>query len=59
MATFDAWQWNSMNAAVLPSGSGTVEKKTGTSYYTISISWNENRFESTDGSEKFEFEFHP
>jgi len=59
MATFDAWQWNSMNAAVLPSGSGTVKKKTGTSYYTISISWNENRFESTDGSEKFEFEFHP
>ena len=59
MATFDAWQWNSMNAAVLPSGSGTVKKKNGTSYYTISISWNENRFESTEGSEKFEFEFHP
>ena len=59
MATFDAWQWNSMNAAVLPNGSGTVKKKTGTSYYTISISWNENRFESTEGSEKFEFEFQP
>jgi len=59
MAQYDGWEWNKMNAAVLPNGSGTVKKKPGTSYYTISISWNENRFESTEGSEKFEFEFQP
>ena len=59
MAQHDGWEWNKMNADVLPAGSGTVEKKPGTSYYTISISWSENRFESTGGSEKFEFEFQP
>jgi len=59
MATFDAWQWNRANAAVLPSGSGTVEKKDGTDYYVISVSWTENRLEDAGGSEKFEFEFQP
>ena len=55
MATFDAWQWNSMNAAVLPSGSGTVGRY-GTTY-TITMTWDDNRDGTADDS--FVFEFQP
>jgi len=55
MATFDAWQWNSANAAVLPSGSGTVARS-GTTY-TITLTWDDDRDGTADDS--FVFEFQP
>jgi len=55
MATFDAWQWNSTNANVLPSGSGTVDRSGGT--YIITLTWDDDRDGSADDS--FVFEFQP
>ncbi len=59
MAQYDGWAWNSVNVTVLPGGSGTVKKKEGTDYYTISVSWDEKRLTDAGGTEKFEFEFQP
>lgn len=39
MAATDAYQWNSTNARVLPSGTGTVTSNG--NLFTINISWNE------------------
>ena len=55
MAQYDGWAWNSMNAAVLPSGSGTVAKS-GTTY-TITLTWDDDRDGSADDS--FVFELQP
>ena len=41
MATFDAWQWNSYNESLLPSGSGSVSKTGDT--YTITVTWDDDR----------------
>jgi type IV pilus assembly protein PilV len=40
MAATDAYQWNTANARVLPSGTGTVTRNG--SLFTINISWNES-----------------
>ena len=60
MATFDAWQWNRMNAAVLPSGSGTVKRSGAT--YTITLRWDDDRDGDADVCPEpgcFVFEFQP
>ncbi len=57
MATFDAWQWNSANESLLPSGSGSVSKTGDT--YTITVTWIEGRIEAAAGSESFVFELQP
>ena len=56
MATFDAWQWNSANANVLPSGSGTVDRS-GTTY-RITLTWDDDR-DITTADLRFVFEFQP
>ena len=55
MAQYDGWAWNSMNAAVLPSGSGTVARSGAT--YTITLTWDDDRDGSADDS--FVFELQP
>jgi type IV pilus assembly protein PilV len=49
MATFDAWQWNTANANVLPGGQGTVSGPDGNGAYTITISWIEQEADATRG----------
>jgi type IV pilus assembly protein PilV len=48
MATFDLWQWNTANAALLPGGTGSVAIAANTGgcavancICTITVSWNE------------------
>jgi len=48
MATFDLWQWNTANAALLPAGAGSVAIAANTGgcavancICTITVSWNE------------------
>ena len=41
MAQYDAWQWNSANESLLPSGSGSVSKTGDT--YTITVTWDDDR----------------
>ena len=41
MAQYDGWAWNSVNATVLPSGSGTIARS-GTTY-TITLRWDDDR----------------
>ena len=55
MAQYDGWAWNSMNAAVLPSGSGTITRSGAT--YTITLTWDDDRDGTEDDS--FVFEFQP
>ena len=57
MATFDAWQWNSANESLLPSGSGIVSKAGDT--YTITVTWIEGRIKAAEGSESFVFQLQP
>ncbi len=57
MATFDAWQWNSANESLLPSGSGIVSKAGDT--YTITVTWIEGRIATAAGSESFVFQLQP
>ena len=47
MAVFDGWEWNTANAAVLPSGLGTVAGPDGNGTYAITLSWLE---QEEDGS---------
>lgn len=58
MAQFDAQEWNSTNANVLPSGQGTVVGPDGNGVYTITISWLEHE---TDGpaTKTFTFQVKP
>ena len=41
MAQYDGWAWNSVNATVLPSGSGTIARS-GTTY-TLTLRWDDDR----------------
>jgi len=41
MAQYDAFEWNTTNAALLPQGAGTVAGAGAGSVFTISITWNE------------------
>ena len=41
MAQYDGWAWNSANAALLPSGSGSVT--TDGTTYTITVTWDDDR----------------
>jgi type IV pilus assembly protein PilV len=43
MATYDAWEWNTGNALLLPSGTGTVTGPDGNGLYVISVSWVEQQ----------------
>ena len=64
MAQYDAWQWNSDNARLLPEGTGTVSPKSDDpesadfDLYTITISWNDDRDPGTT-ADSFVFEFKP
>ena len=55
MAQYDGWAWNSVNALVLPSGSGTVTRS-GTTY-RITLTWDDDRDGTADDS--FVFDFQP
>ena len=55
MAQFDHWEWNAINAAVLPAGSGTIAFEN--SNYRITLTWDDDRDGNADDS--FEFEFRP
>ena len=41
MAQYDGWAWNSANAALLPSGSGSMT--TDGTTYTITVTWDDDR----------------
>ena len=56
MAQYDGWAWNSVNAAVLPSGSGTVLNSGGT--YSITLTWDDDR-DITTPEQSFVFELQP
>jgi len=47
MAVFDAFEWNTANAAVLPSGLGTVVGPDGNGTYAITLSWLEQEEDGT------------
>ena len=55
MAQYDAWAWNSANAALLPSGSGSVTIA-GTTY-TITVTWDDDRDGIAD--DNFVFQLQP
>ena len=50
MAQTDAYQWNTTNARVLPSGTGTVTSNNG--LYTITVRWNEMEGKATQASQQ-------
>jgi len=58
MAQYDGWAWNSMNAAVLPSGSGTVEVDDLGTTYRITLTWDDDR-DITTPEQSFVFELQP
>ena len=59
MAQYDAWQWNSDNARLLPEGTGTVSlESSNPDIYTITISWNDDRDPDT-AADSFIVEFQP
>ena len=58
MAQFDAWEWNTTNALVLPSGLGQVQGPDGSGIYTITVSWLENE-ESGSSRKTFDFKVKP
>ena len=55
MAQYDGWAWNSVNAAVLPGGGGTVLMAGST--YSITLTWDDDRDGAADDS--FVFELQP
>lgn len=50
MATYDARQWNIANAALFPSGQGTVVSGAN-STFTIAISWDDDRDGDVDSND--------
>ena len=59
MAQYDAWQWNTDNARLLPEGAGTVSLKSSDSgIYTITVAWNDDRNPDT-AADSFVFELQP
>jgi type IV pilus assembly protein PilV len=55
MAQYDSWAWNSANAALLPSGSGSVT--TDGTTYTITVTWDDDRDGAADNN--FVFQLQP
>jgi type IV pilus assembly protein PilV len=55
MAQYDGWAWNSTNAALLPSGSGSVT--TDGTTYTITVTWDDDRDGTAD--DNFVFQLQP
>lgn len=47
LATFDAFEWNTFNSRLLPSGRGTVQRQGTTNVYTITLMWDEDRTGAT------------
>lgn len=58
MAQFDAFEWNTANAALLPSGAGTVTGPTGNGVYTITLSWQEQEADGA-AAKTFSFQVQP
>jgi len=54
MATYDWFRWNTDNAALLPSGQGTVTRSV--NIFTVTVSWDEGRSGTTDKSFSVRFE---
>lgn len=46
IADYDAWEWNTQNARVLPNGVGTVA--VAGDVYTITIAWDQNGVNGTE-----------
>ncbi len=58
MAVFDAWEWNTANASLLPSGAGTVTGPDGNGVFVISLSWLEQEPDGT-ATKTFSFQVQP
>jgi type IV pilus assembly protein PilV len=58
MAAFDAAEWNTANANLLPSGTGTVAGPDGNGVYTITLTWLEQEADGT-ASKSFAFQVQP
>ncbi len=56
LAQYDAFEWNTANQTVLPSGRGTVVFDATTSTFTIDVAWDDNRDGTTTN---FRLEFRP
>lgn len=55
MATYDAFRWNTDNAALLPSGRGTVTRSV--NIFTVTVSWDDER--SGTANKSFSVRFEP
>jgi type IV pilus assembly protein PilV len=58
IAQFDSYEWNTANATLLPSGTGTVAGPDGDGIYTITLSWREIGKSSAD-MKNFQFRIKP
>lgn len=58
MATWDAFEWNTANAELLPSGQGTVTGPDGSGVYTITVSWLEVEAKAS-ATKTFTFQLKP
>lgn len=58
IAQYDAYEWNTANANLLPSGVGTVTGPDGNGRYTIALSWSEVE-DSGAATRNFSFEVKP
>lgn len=54
ISQFDAFQWNSANANVLPQGTGTVTVGVTPSIFNIQVSW-----QTADGTKTYSMRFQP
>ncbi len=60
LAQYDAFEWNSMNAAVLPLGQGTVTSNGASGTFTITVAWDDNRDGAVNTNDPtFSMEFRP
>lgn len=48
MAAYDAFEWNTANAGLLPSGSGTVTGAGTGSVFTVTVAWDDTKSGSAD-----------
>lgn len=56
LAQYDAFEWNTTNQTVLPSGQGTVVFDAGTSTFAIEVAWDDDRDGATT---TFSLDFRP